>query len=287
MDCTACGGIGAASTICVVVMTWLGGGMASGVWAGIFDASLALGIGAGAYAGIDASTMYVVAGVCTGITAAGVEAKCVAVVRACVLVAGTYTAGTYTVEFEPTVVVHGSAVAFTAPIALIDGNDFAASTHAVTRGKTVEKMFASRLTSPKGGGRSGMVRPTPTSTVSETLASTRVSAPRERRLSASSVVRFPNGAVELLLLPQSLPGLVDNLASSRGRFIVTKASALSLSRKSKPTGMVGLKASPRSISTSVTLTLNGSGVSVDPGKPLTPLLAMLVSSRRMLELSGI
>jgi hypothetical protein len=194
------------------------------------------------------------------------------------------------VEFARSVVVHGRAVAFAPPIAVIDGKDFLASTHAVMRGKAVEKMFASRLTSPNGGGSSGIVRPTPTSTVSETLASTRVNMPSERRLSANCMVWFANGAdgvVVLLLLPQSLPGLVDSLASNRGRFMDTKASALSFSRKSKPIGMVGLKARPRRISVSVMFTLNGSGVRVDPGKPLTPLSAMLVSSRRMLELSGI
>jgi hypothetical protein len=96
-------------------------------------------------------------------------------------------APTYTVEFARSVVVHGKAVAFAPPIAVIDGKDLLASTHAVMRGKAVEKMFASRLTSPNGGGSSGIVRPTPTSTVRETLASTRVNMPSDRRLSASCV----------------------------------------------------------------------------------------------------
>jgi hypothetical protein len=191
----------------------------------------------------------------------------------------------YVVELDAA----GVLVAFPPIVAVMGGRDFPASTHAVTSGKTVEKMFASMPTSLNGGGRSGKLSPTLASMVREMFASTRTRGPRARRSPATWLVWFANGAegsVELLLLPQFAAGFVVSLASRRGRFIETETSALSLSRNSKPTGIVGLKARPSRISRSVMLAVKGSGVRVDPGKPLTPLLAMSVSSRRMLELSG-
>jgi hypothetical protein len=198
----------------------------------------------------------------------------------------------WTVEFEPSIAPDGSGVAVALPpvLTVIGGKDFAASTHAVTRGKTVEKMFASRLTSPKGGGKSGRFSPNPTSTVTDTLASTSTSGPRARRSVLIPVVVFRYGAlgvVALLLLPQLATAFVDSFASRRGRFIDTKTSAFSLSKNSNPTGIVGLNASPSSMSTSVMFTLKGNGVSLEPGKPVMPLWAMFVSSSRATELSGI
>jgi hypothetical protein len=81
--------------------------------------------------------------------------------------------------------------------------------------------------------------------------------------------------------------LLDSFASRLGMLIDTVTSAFSRSVNSKPIGMEGLNARPSDISASVTLMLIGSGVSVDPGKPLTLLLARSVSSTRMLEPSGI
>jgi hypothetical protein len=192
----------------------------------------------------------------------------------------------YTVELAAA----GVLVAFPPIVAVMGGNGFPASTHAVTSGKTVENIFASTPTSLNGGGRSGKLSPTLASIVREIFASTRTRGPSARRSPETCLVWFAYGAdgkVALLLLPQFAAAFVESLASRRGRFIETETSAVSLSRNSKPTGMVGLKARPRRISTSVMLAVKGSGVRVDPGKPLTPLLTMSVSSRRMLELSGI
>jgi hypothetical protein len=161
--------------------------------------------------------------------------------------------------------VHGVAVSFAPILGFIGSKVLPASTHSVTSGKTVEKMFASRFTSLKGGGRRGTVRPKPTSMVMDTLASTRAREPSARTSPAAGVVVFAYGApVELFLFPQSAAAFVDSLALRRGRFTETNTSAWSLSRNSKPTGMVGLNARPSKISTSVTLTLKGSGVRVDP-----------------------
>jgi hypothetical protein len=197
-----------------------------------------------------------------------------------------------TVEFDPSMALESSGVAVALPpvLAVMGGKDFAASTHSVTSGKTVEKMFASRLTSPKGGGSNGSSNPKPTSTVTDTFASTRTRGPRVRRSLLSSVVVFAYGAlgvVTLLLFPQFAAAFVDSFASRRGRFMETKTSAFSLSRNSNPTGIVGLNASPSKMSALVMFTLNGSGVSLEPGNPVMPLCAIFVSSSRATELSGI
>jgi hypothetical protein len=188
------------------------------------------------------------------------------------------------------VALFGTIVVFPPTVPVTVARASPALTHAVTRGKPIEKIFASTPTSLNGGGRSGRLSPMPTSTVTDMFASTSMRGPMAARLPETSVVLFVYGAVgivELLLFPQFATALVDSLASRRGRFMETKASALSLSLNSKPTGIVGLKARPSRMSTSVMFTLNGSGVSVEPGNPLTALLPMLVSSRRMFELSGI
>jgi hypothetical protein len=127
----------------------------------------------------------------------------------------------------------------------------------------------------------------PTSTEMEMFASTSTSGPR---LIARSEVVFAYGAVgavAFVLLPQFVTTSVESFASRRGRFMDTKTSAFSLSANSKPTGMLGLKARPRRMSTLVTFVVNGSGVSVESGKPVIALLRMFVRSRRTVEASGI
>lgn len=161
----------------------------------------------------------------------------------------------------------------------------------MTSGNTVEKMGASTSTSWKGGGSNGRATPRPTSTVTETFASTRTREPSTVGPGIGMLVVFTYGGLgSVTLLPVWLPqfacALVDSFASKRGRFIETSTSAFNLSANSKPIGIEGLKARPRRISTSVTFTLNGSGVSDDAGKPLTRLFVISESSTRMLERSG-
>jgi hypothetical protein len=197
---------------------------------------------------------------------------------------------TYTVEFEPRAVVRGMAVSFTPILGFIGSKAFAASTHSVTSGITAEKMLASRFTSLKGGGRIGILRPNPASMEMDTFASTRARGPSTIISPVLGVVVLPDsrpGSVLLLLPPQFAAALVESLASRRGRSIDKVISAVSLLRNSNPIGMVGLNARPSRMSMSMTSTLKGSDVSVDPWKPVIPLLPMLVSSRRAMELSGI
>lgn len=175
-----------------------------------------------------------------------------------------------------------------------DANASPGETQDVTSGNAVEKIAAPSSIPWNGAGSSGRESWKATSTVSEMFASTSTRGPRfARPLVILSVmfVEFAYGALgNVTLLPVWLPQfpatLVDSRASRRGKFIDTVTSAFNLSVNSKPIGIEGLKARPRRISTFVTLTLNGRGVSVDPGKPFTPLLLRSVSSIRMLELLG-
>lgn len=170
---------------------------------------------------------------------------------------------------------------------VIDLNASSGLTQAVTKGIPVEKRFAVWPIAWKAGGKNGSSRSTAASIVTEMLASTRTRGPRSKRLSVLLVVEFAKGAVGAVeLLPQFAAASVERRASRRGRPMEMTTSALSLSVNSKPMGMEGLKASPSRMSTSVTLTLNGRGVNVDPGKPTTPLFVISVSSMRTLELSG-
>jgi hypothetical protein len=131
---------------------------------------------------------------------------------------------------DPAVLLPGGVVGLISMVAVIEANESPASTHCVTSGNTVEKMFASIPAAPKGGGNSGKLRLMPTSTVTETFASTSLRSPRLARPDLMSVVLPPDGAVEsvaLVVLPQFAIAFVDSFASRRGRFIDTKTSALS------------------------------------------------------------
>ena len=75
-------------------------------------------------------------------------------------------------------------------------------------------------------------------------------------------------------------------ASRRGSSMSTVTEASSASPKVKPMGTEGMIAALMKAETSVVSKLKGIGVSFVLGKPLTPLLAMSVSSTRMVELSG-
>jgi hypothetical protein len=182
------------------------------------------------------------------------------------------------------VLLHGAAVSSGAKVAVIvelvtvvglmtfvlDLNASSGDTHDFTRGRTAEKMFAETPTPWKAGGSNGRVTSRATSTVTETFASTSTSGPRLISSFDSSRVSLVYGAwgiVALLLLPQLSAMLVDSFASKRGKFIDKVTSAFSLSVNSKPMGIEGLNARPSVMSASVTLTLIGSGVSVDSGKP--------------------
>lgn len=150
-------------------------------------------------------------------------------------------------------------------------------------------MFCATPTWLNGGGRIGMETSKLRSQEMETLASTKAMGPSWIRSGDNCVVLFAPGAdgsVELLPLAQFSAMLVESFASRRGRSKTVVTSADNWPRKSKPTGMAGLKARPRVTSTSVMLTVTGRGVRVVSWKPTRLLAPRLVSSTRSLELSG-
>lgn len=161
--------------------------------------------------------------------------------------------------------------------------------HSETRGNSALKMFRATPTELKGGGRIGIEALKLTSQEMETLASTKAIGPSWIRSGDDCVVLFAYGAdglVALSPLAQFSAMLVESFASRRGRSKVAVTSADNWPRKSKPTGMVGLKARPRVTSTSVMLTVTGRAVRVVSWKPTRLLLPRSVSSTRSLEFSG-
>jgi hypothetical protein len=191
---------------------------------------------------------------------------------------------TYTVVPAPFVALPGTApipivaVAFPFPPAtpVTAGLGTPAPTHSVTNGNVLEKMFASTPTSLSGGGNNGICSPILASADTVIFAETRTRGPRAAR---PVVVWFAPGAV--LFAPQFAATLVESFASNLGKFSVTAASAVSLSRKSKPTVTTGLKARPSAMSMFVMLTLKGRRVRAESWKPVMLDLRMLVRSRRI------
>ncbi len=139
--------------------------------------------------------------------------------------------------------------------------------------KEVEKIAALVLKSFKGDGSAGKAMSRATSAERETFAEIKDNGPIVGRL--------------VVLLPQFACTLVESFASRRGKVMETVAWALIFDSNSNPTGIEGLKARLRRMSTLVRFAVIGRGVSDDPGKPMMLLFVRSAKSTRTLESFGI